>query len=261
VGTWKGEKLHLFTNANNQSNPTLLHSPQNKSQLSWNKDHALRKEVTLDSNTDITLTLIEPSTGKPEQALPVKLSGRATFSRYSVTPARGLHFGAVTYNTTSAPRVVEIANLGEFPFTMKLYPLGDPPKPPPPDPTTTKPKPGAKAAAGGAAAAAASAAAAKKAAAAKAAEAAAAAAANALCLGQFVFDPAEAVIEPGGRQEVTIVFKAEGAASHSATAGIGISERDFGDHPDGLPYEVAGESCIPGDWGGRRGFLGVGVWS
>jgi hydrocephalus-inducing protein len=215
-------------------------------QLHWNKDRALRREVALGANTDITLTLIEPATGRAEHLLPLKLSGRATFSRYSVTPARGLHFGPVTYNTTSAPRVFEIVNLGEFPFTVKLFPLGKPPKPPP-DADAAAPagkggKGAAKGVAGGSAASATAAAAKKAAAAARAAEAA-----NALTLGQFVFEPSEATIQPGGKQEVSVVFRAEGAATYSATAGIAVSERDFADHPEGLPYEVAGESCIPGE--------------
>jgi hydrocephalus-inducing protein len=210
----------------------------------------LRREVTLDGNTDVTLSLIEPATGRAEQTLPVRLSARAQFSKYSVTPARGLHFGPNTYGTTSKPWSFEVCNLGEFPFTLRLSQLGEAPKPPPDDGSAAAAAAAAAAAPKGPKAAAAAAAAAKKAALAKAAAEAAAAAAlagsNQLRLGQFVFDPAEAVVQPGGRQEVAVTFKAEGSAAYRATAGLSISERDFGDHPDGLPYEVAGESCIPG---------------
>lgn len=222
-------------------------------QVAWNQDHSLKQEVTFDGNTDITLSFIEPLTLKAEQALPLRLSARAQFSHYSITPARGLHFGPVTYNTTSKPRTFEISNLGEFPFTMKLLPLGEPPQPPPTSATAATGKggkgPGAK---GGAAAAGATAAAGRKSVVAKAADVVPAGP-NSLQLGQFVFEPAEAVIQPGGQQVVSVVFKAEGAATYTATAGISISERDFGDHPEGLPCEVAGESCIPGA-AARAGF-------
>lgn len=80
----------------------------------------LRKEVSFTANTDILLTLIEPTTDQPEQVLPIKLSGHAVFSHYAITPARGLHFGPVTYNTLSAPRTFEVMNTGEFPFTLKV---------------------------------------------------------------------------------------------------------------------------------------------
>jgi hydrocephalus-inducing protein len=205
----------------------------------------LRREAAIDSASDVSLVLIEPATGKPEAALPLRVSGRATFSRYSVTPARGLHYGPVTYGTVSPPRTFEITNLGEFPFTAKLFALGEPTKPPPPLPESAAGGKGGKGKAG----AGASGAQQKKAAVGKgAADAAVAAApgANALVLGQFVFEPAEAVLQPGARQEVAVTFRAEGAGVYSAVAGIAVSERDFGDHPEGLPYTVGGESCIPG---------------
>lgn len=219
--------------------------------MHWNKKRSLRREVTLDANADISLSLIEPLTGRAEASLPLTLSARATFSHYSVTPARGLHFGSVTYGAAAAPRAFEVANLGEFPFTVRLFPLGDAPKPPPP-PEAPPPAAGkgGKGGAGGAKHATLAKADTLKGGAADGAAAGApppeAAAPNALALGQFTFAPAEAVVQPGCALEVAVAFRAEGAALHSAAAGIAVSERDFADHPGGLPYEVAGESCVPG---------------
>lgn len=90
-------------------------------QVHWNKDLSLKREVSFAGNTDILLSLIEPATDRPEQVVPIKLSGHAVFSHYAVTPARGLHFGPVTYNTLSKPRFFEVANTGEFPFTLKVF--------------------------------------------------------------------------------------------------------------------------------------------
>lgn len=72
-------------------------------------------------SSDILLSLIEPATDRPEQVVPIKLSGHAVFSHYAITPARGLHFGPVTYNTLSSPRFFEVMNTGEFPFTLKVF--------------------------------------------------------------------------------------------------------------------------------------------
>lgn len=69
---------------------------------------------------------------------------------------------------------------------------------------------------------------------------------GALQLGQFTVDPAEATVQPGCRQEVSVVFRAIGNTSWSAVAGLDISDRDFLDQPEGIPYEFGGESCIPG---------------
>jgi hydrocephalus-inducing protein len=249
----------LYTCLANLTSKLPLHPPS--TQVHWNKDHALRREVTFESNTDISLNVIEPATGRVEFVVPIKLSARAQFSRYAITPARGLHFGPVTYGTATAPRTFEVTNLGGFPFTVKLFPLGDPPAPPSmldAEPAAEAVAQGGKSAKGvashgtaGAAGKKPAAAASSKTSGAAATEGGAVAAqstgANALDLGQFTFEPAEAVVQPGGRLEVGVVFRAEGAAAHAATAGISISERDFGDHPEGLPYSVAGQSCIPGE--------------
>lgn len=44
--------------------------------------------------------------------MPIRVSVRAVFSKYALTPARGINFGPLTYNTTSKPRSFEITNLG-----------------------------------------------------------------------------------------------------------------------------------------------------
>lgn len=59
-------------------------------------------------------------------------------------------------------------------------------------------------------------------------------------------DPAEAVVKPGCKQQVSVVFRAEANRVWTATLGLDISERDHRDQPDGIPYELGGDSCIPG---------------
>lgn len=49
-----------------------------------------------------------------EESIPVRVSLKAVFSKYAITPARGIDFGPLTYNTTSKPRTFEITNLGEW---------------------------------------------------------------------------------------------------------------------------------------------------
>ena len=44
--------------------------------------------------------------------MPIRVSIRAVFSKYAITPARGINFGPHTYGTTSKPRVFEIFNMG-----------------------------------------------------------------------------------------------------------------------------------------------------
>jgi len=49
-----------------------------------------------------------------EETVPIRVSLRAVFSKYAITPARGIHFGPHTYSTTSKPRVFDITNMGEW---------------------------------------------------------------------------------------------------------------------------------------------------
>lgn len=62
--------------------------------------------------------------------MPIRVSVRAVFSKYSLTPARGINFEPLTYNNTSKPRTFEITNLGEFPFDFKLFNFATPPAAP-----------------------------------------------------------------------------------------------------------------------------------
>ena len=43
------------------------------------------------------------------------------FSKYSITPARALNFGPVTFNTAALPRALEVTNVGEVPFNLRLF--------------------------------------------------------------------------------------------------------------------------------------------
>lgn len=67
-----------------------------------------------------------------------------------------------------------------------------------------------------------------------------------LQVGPFSITPARGSIEPGGCGEFSVIFHASGNQGYLEAIKIDISERDPTDHPDGIVYELAGESCIPG---------------
>lgn len=46
--------------------------------------------------------------------------------------------------------------------------------------------------------------------------------------------------------QVETKFTAQNSRTYVEMLGIHIQDRDPGDHPGGVPYEIAGESCIPG---------------
>ena len=187
----------------------------------FNKLQTLKREVTLSKNADIQLSITEPLTGKRESNIPVRVDVRAIFSKYSIMPARGINFGPLVYNTTSEPRTFEVTNNGEFPLTVSLGPYGGE------DDIVTKTPRGD---AGGE----------------SKAPPPQSAASDALELGNFTLSPATAVVAPGEAQSFSVTFRAEKARTFAELVGIEISDRDPSDHPGGIPYELAGESCIPG---------------
>lgn len=207
----------------------------------FNKEHALRKEINLAGANDVTMSVIEVMTDATEEVVPVKISLRALFNKYSVTPARGIHFGPHVYNTTSNPRTFTLTNLGEFDFDFKLFKYADGLDAPPEEAGKggkdakggKKGAPAGKDAKGGKGGA-------------PAAGAGAVVASGELEIGNFKFTPALGTVPPGQAVEIGVEFRAEGSATFVETVGLDVSDRDFGDQPKGIPYEVAGESCIPG---------------
>lgn len=206
----------------------------------FNQAHQLRKEITLANANDITMSIIETATDAVEEVVPVRISARAMFNKYSITPARGINFGPHTYNTTSNPRSFAVTNQGEFDFDFNLFKYSDglpkeassgSGKAPPPPAAKAPPPPAGK---GG-----------KSAPPPKPASSAAPPGGQ-FELGPFKFEPASGTVPPGGSVQVQVVFKAEGSATYTETLGIHITDRDFEDQPEGIPYEVTGESCIPG---------------
>jgi hydrocephalus-inducing protein len=191
-----------------------------------------RGEVSLVDNADIRCNLAEILTNEVLYELPVKVRVRAVFSKYKVLPQKGINFGALMYGT-SKTRTFEIQNHGVFDFAYKIVAL----KTAPPPPTGAAqadtqakapagkdaPKKGAAAPAGGAGSV------------------------PTLTTTAFTIYPSEGTVGVNGSRTVTVEFKAEGAVTTAEIVGIVVADRDeSGDGPDGLPYELNGESCVPG---------------
>lgn len=67
-----------------------------------------------------------------------------------------------------------------------------------------------------------------------------------LRIGPFSVAPARGSIDPGSCGEFSVTFHANGNQGYLEAIKIDVSERDPSDHPEGIIYELAGESCIPG---------------
>lgn len=206
-------------------------------EISFNKHGTVKREVTLKGNKDLELAITEPLTGAKEKRVNMRIDARSVFSKYIISPSRGLNFGPHVYNTSSSPRKVVISNHGEFAFDVALFKYGveDAPEA---DESRKATREGGKQSKdskkGGSS---------KQSSTRKGREKEKE---NALEIGNFKLWPPAETVEPGSSMEVNVVFEAESQRTFTELVGIDVGDRDPSDHPGGIPYEIAAESCIPG---------------
>jgi hydrocephalus-inducing protein len=186
------------------------------------KDFPSEEEVNIQNNTELRCYVSELLTGEEIFGNPIKLNVRSVFSKFRILPQKGISFGALTYNTQKT-RTFDIINQGDFEFEFKIECItgkrGLRPGTANVKAITDPEFKGEDTGDGG------------------------------LKVGSFVVRPASGTVAPSGEKEtITVEFSAEGEASFYEVLGVQISQRDpRSDVPDqGTPYEISGESCIPG---------------
>ncbi|EKX37002.1 hypothetical protein GUITHDRAFT_78541 [Guillardia theta CCMP2712] len=172
-----------------------------------------KQEVEFKDNQELRCYVTELLTGEEILVIPVKLNVRSVFSKYRVLPQKGIAFGSLVYDSLKS-RTFEIVNQGEFDFSFRISSISDRSRPP----TSSEEEAAAEESADGS-----------------------------LKVGNFLVSPVSGSIAPNGeKQTVTVTFTAEGQRTFRELLGISVSERDPSLDPLGLPYELTGESCVPG---------------
>ncbi|KAF3854417.1 hypothetical protein F7725_022472 [Dissostichus mawsoni] len=69
---------------------------------------------------------------------------------------------------------------------------------------------------------------------------------NRLTMGVFSVSPCNGSLQPGSQQVVTVECVSDQLGSWNQGLLIDISDRDPLDHPDGFPYKLLAEVCMPG---------------
>jgi hydrocephalus-inducing protein len=188
------------------------------------------REVTLEDNSDIMMHIFEPMTQEVTAKAAVAVSARAVFSKYKILPGAGVNFGPIIYGTDKT-RSIEISNAGEFAHDYKI--LGTPMVPR----SSPTPVPGGEEG--------------EETPAEPASEEPGVAE---LKIGNFLLSPASGTIEPGETVRVEIQFSPGGsdifgpgqsAKTFTEDVFVDIKHRDYDDNPTGIPFELAGESCMP----------------
>ncbi|XP_069735049.1 LOW QUALITY PROTEIN: hydrocephalus-inducing protein homolog [Phaenicophaeus curvirostris] len=153
--------------------------------------------------------------------IPVKVSARAVFSKYSISPASFISFGVMLKGTRKT-RTFAIQNKGIVAFKFSIQAQSKPSahqlksNAPKNEDSNTKRKTSLKQDLAY------------------------------VTLGMFTVHPGYGSIPPGGHQTITVECHAVSLGKHQEHLSIDIQDRDPMDNPLGIPYTLLAESCIPG---------------
>ena len=216
------------------------------------------KEVKVPNTVfDIRLDIIEGMSGHIFKQVPVHVLVNSVYSDYSITPLKNINFGPMQFDEKKT-RTFEIKNQGLFEFNYIIYNFKD---------AEMKEKieeqrekeleemgkfeeveavAGGKGVKGGKAAPKKEE---KKAAPkgkAKGKGGKDALPDDALQIGQYTIIPGEDTITPGNSSIIEVTFTAKDAEFYQTTLGIDIYGKNPKEQSEGIIYELAAESCIPG---------------
>ncbi|NXC39739.1 HYDIN protein, partial [Penelope pileata] len=196
-----------------------------------------KAEISIDDKPILKCQVIEPSLcegGETIAVIPVRVSAKALFSKYCITPTSLISFGAMV-NGTKKTCTFTLENRGGIDFKFLIYRAaqdaaasarksinnGKPNNSHENDNNSgkqnrsslqkdTNPLMQAR-----------------------------------FTLGMFTVYPGFGSICPGGQQIITVECEAEAVGTCEEHLSIDISDRDPTDHPLGIPYTLLAESCVP----------------
>lgn len=194
---------------------------------------------TTKNTSDIRLQIMEGRSLEKFEELPINVAVNAVFSKYSIYPLGNINFGPLQYGE-SKTRTFELRNDGIFDYDFTVTELIDertrileksksqsveeikdtrksPGRKPEPAKKQTDKKP------------------------VKGKEQV-----TSVDIGQFHIVPSTGVVHPGSSTVIEVVFNAESSRLYQKTLAIDVAHRDPEDSPKGIPYDLSGESCIPG---------------
>ena len=207
-------------------------------------------------SSDVVIHIIEGKTDELYKQIPVGYVVNAVYSVYTITPFKNINFGPMQYGESKL-KTFEIRNEGLFEFDYIIWDYNDEERRKsikdqraqemedmgkveeiPVDPKDKKKgkedkkiikkeEKKAKVVKGG-----------KK--------DAKALAEGSLKISQFILNPSNGGVRPGESAVIEATFEAEGAAFYNCDLAIDISCRNPADNPNGIPYSLAAESCMPG---------------
>uniref|UniRef100_A0A669QXT0 HYDIN axonemal central pair apparatus protein n=1 Tax=Phasianus colchicus TaxID=9054 RepID=A0A669QXT0_PHACC len=207
-----------------------------------------KAEINIEDKPILKCQVIEPSLcegGEAIAIIPVKVSAKAVFSKYSITPASFIDFGTVVNGTKKTCSFI-LENRGSLDFKFQIYKAEQ-------DASGLRRKrwvkfcsacPSHESVAGYSEGP-------KNNESIDKEQGCESSASLGLCLqarltlGMFTVYPGFGSIPPGGQQTITVDCQAEPVGTCEEHLSINICDRDPKDNPVGIPYTLLAESCLP----------------
>ncbi|XP_064242784.1 hydrocephalus-inducing protein homolog isoform X2 [Passer domesticus] len=186
-------------------------------------------EMLLKNRPILYCQVIDASSGEGGQAvaiIPVNVSAKAVYSKYSIEPASPINFGAMIKGTKKTQTVV-LENKGMLNFKFYIRQA--------PEETSTSESKSSKQ--GESAPLATKQSTARK---------PSSLTQSHLSLGMFTVSPCSGSISPWGQQKITVECLAGQEGTCEEQLYIDIPGRDPKDNPLGIPFTLTAESCLPG---------------
>ncbi|XP_073785286.1 hydrocephalus-inducing protein homolog isoform X1 [Danio rerio] len=196
------------------------------------------KEMSIRDSPILCCQVIEPNLegGETISTIPIKVSVQAVFSKYIISPSNDINFGPMVHGSRKK-QTLTVENKGNFEmrFTIRLCKNASVPaqrrgvvnKKPSKDSYGAKPSSASELRLN------------------VQTEAGLSTQVNLTC-GVFTLFPCFGILAPGAQQVVNVDCKADSVGSWEECLAIDITDRDPSDNPDGIPYKLVAEVCVPG---------------
>ncbi|XP_015224105.2 hydrocephalus-inducing protein homolog isoform X3 [Lepisosteus oculatus] len=203
------------------------------------------KEVSIKDKPILRCQVIEPNVaegGETIASIPVKVSIQSLFTKYSISPANDINFGALVYGSRKL-RTFTIENKGEFELRYTIFRMS---KDVPP-PTQKKGAVAVKRARSREGSCSGKSVPVGKLRRSESVQKEMGTSVQArFSTGMFTVSPGFGPLAPGTHQIITVECVADQVGKCEEYLAIDISDRDPSDQPNGISYRLVAEGCIPG---------------
>ncbi|KAI4885088.1 hypothetical protein NFI96_023140 [Prochilodus magdalenae] len=198
------------------------------------------REVSFKEQSILHCQVIEPNVtegGETIAIIPIKVSAQCLFSKYSIAPPNDINFGPLVYGSRKM-QTLTVENRGDFEIRFTISRMSkDLPvhalrrgmgKKPVRESHSAKPSTAVKVRRSD-----------------SVQKESTVLTQTRLTIGVFSLSPCFGILPPGGQQVVTVDCAAEQAGYWQECLVLDITDRDPTDSPEGIPYSLIAEVCIP----------------